>query len=108
MQGVLSAESAILFHFQSVRAVLLVLGGVIISLLAFCAGQRDLGLHLFHLVYPISKADSGRQKRDRRKTELLLTQIKPLHRGMNYIITVQGFCQYFLAKKFIFFSLFLH
>jgi len=51
----LSAESAVLVHFQSVRTILLVFGGVVVSLLALGACQGNFSLHSFHLVLPISK-----------------------------------------------------
>ena len=37
----LSAETAILVHFQSVGVILLVLLGVVVSLLAFTANHSD-------------------------------------------------------------------
>jgi len=45
---VLFAESAVLIHFKSVRTVLLVLHGVVISLLTFCTSQCDFNSHFFH------------------------------------------------------------
>ena len=42
----LLAESAILLHLKSVRVVLLVLDGVVVSLLAFCACQCDFNSHV--------------------------------------------------------------
>ena len=45
VQRVLTAETAVLLHFQTVRIVLLVLHCVIVSLLALGAGQRDLNAH---------------------------------------------------------------
>ena len=98
MQSVLSAESAILIHFQSVGAVLLILGCIVISLLAFRACQCNLGLHFFHLVRPISKAGSAARKKAG-KTELLFTQIKPLHRGRNSLSQTGEFVNIFLRKN---------
>ena len=45
MNGMLSAEPAILLHFQAVRVVLLVLHGVVVSLLALRASQSDFHAH---------------------------------------------------------------
>ena len=42
MQGVLAAETAILVHLESVGIVLLVLLCVVVSLLAFGAGESNL------------------------------------------------------------------
>ena len=42
MKRVLTAEPAILVHFQSVRVILLVLFGVVIALLALGADKRNL------------------------------------------------------------------
>jgi len=42
---VLSAESAVLLHFETVRVVLLVLHGVVVSLLALGASQSDFNAH---------------------------------------------------------------
>ena len=43
--GVFLAESAVLLHLETVRVVLLVLDGVVVSLFAFIATQRDLNAH---------------------------------------------------------------
>ena len=45
MQGVLTAETAILVELQTIGIVLLVLERVVVSLLALGAGQRDLNAH---------------------------------------------------------------
>ena len=45
VSGVLLAESAILLHFETVRVVLLVLHGVVVSLLALRASQSDFHAH---------------------------------------------------------------
>ena len=45
MHGVLTAEAAVLVHFQSVRIVLLVLHGVVVALLALGAGQGNFDSH---------------------------------------------------------------
>ena len=50
VQGLLLAESAILLHFETVRVVLLVLHGVVVSLLALIASERDLNSHVRHLL----------------------------------------------------------
>jgi hypothetical protein len=42
VERVLAAESAVLVHFDSVGIVLLVFLGVVITLFAFCARERDL------------------------------------------------------------------
>ena len=49
MKGVFSAELAVFVHLESVGVVLFVLHGVVISLLAFRAGQRNLNSHFSHL-----------------------------------------------------------
>ena len=46
----LSAEPAILLHFETVRVVLLVLHCVVVSLLAFVASQSDFYTHCRHLL----------------------------------------------------------
>jgi hypothetical protein len=43
----LAAEFAVLVHFKSVGVILLVLGRVVVSLLAFAARQCDLDSHYF-------------------------------------------------------------
>jgi hypothetical protein len=45
MERVLAAEPAILHELDAIGIVLLVLEGVVISLLALGAGQRDLNAH---------------------------------------------------------------
>ena len=45
MNGMLSAEPAILLHFQTVGVVLLVFHGVVVSLLAFVASECNLDSH---------------------------------------------------------------
>ena len=45
VSGVLSAESAVLLHFETVGVVLLVLHGVVVSLLALGASQSDFNAH---------------------------------------------------------------
>ena len=45
MNGMLSAEPAILLHFQTVGIILLVLHGVVVSLLALVAAKGDLYSH---------------------------------------------------------------
>ena len=45
VSGVLSAESAVLLHFETVRVILLVLHGVVVSLLALRASQSDFNAH---------------------------------------------------------------
>ena len=98
----LSAESAVLVHFQSVRTILLVLGGVVISLFAFRARQGNFGLHCFHLVHPNSKTGFPQ------KTAVLpFTQIKPLHRGKSNLPYFKGFVNVFFEKNRKFFQLFL-
>jgi hypothetical protein len=46
MCSVFLAEAAVLRHFQTIRAVLLVLRGVVIALLALSAGESDFHGHL--------------------------------------------------------------
>ena len=50
MDSVLLAESAILLHFQTIGVILFVLHGVVVSLLAFVASERDLHSHCRHLL----------------------------------------------------------
>lgn len=50
MESVLVAEPAELFHFKSVRVVLLVLHRVVVPLLAFGTSKRNLDSHLRHLL----------------------------------------------------------
>lgn len=45
MNGVLSAESAVLLHFETIGVVLLVLHGVVVSLLALIASQSHFNAH---------------------------------------------------------------
>src|SRR5699024_8093314 len=45
VNGVLSAESAVLLHLETVGVVLLVLHGVVVSLLALRASQSDFNAH---------------------------------------------------------------
>ena len=45
VSGVLSAESAVLLHLETVGVVLLVLHGVVVSLLALRASQSDFHAH---------------------------------------------------------------
>jgi hypothetical protein len=44
---VLAAEAAVLVELKTIGIVLLVLEGIVISLLAFGAGQSDLNAHLY-------------------------------------------------------------
>ena len=46
VSGVLSAESAVLLHFETVRVVLLVLHSVVVSLLALGASHSDFNAHI--------------------------------------------------------------
>jgi len=43
----LLAETAILLDFHTVRHGLLFLCGIVVALLAFCAGKSNLGTHCF-------------------------------------------------------------
>lgn len=45
MNGVLPAESAILLHLETVRVILLILHGIVVSLLALRASQSDFNAH---------------------------------------------------------------
>jgi hypothetical protein len=45
VSGVLSAESAVLLHFETVGVILLVLHGIVVSLLALRASQSDFNAH---------------------------------------------------------------
>ena len=50
MNGVLSAESAVLLHFETIGVILLVFHGVVVSLLALGASQSDFNAHKRHLL----------------------------------------------------------
>ena len=50
MSSVLLAETAILVHFKSIGVVLLVFLCIVVSLLAFAAGQCDLNSQFRHLL----------------------------------------------------------
>ena len=50
MDSMLPAESAILLHLKAIGVILLVLHGVVVSLLAFVASERDLHSHCRHLL----------------------------------------------------------
>ena len=50
VSGVLSAESAVLLHLETVGVILLVLHGVVVSLLALRASQSDFHAHKRHLL----------------------------------------------------------
>ena len=78
MKRVLSAEPAVLLHFEPVRVVLLVLHGVVVSLLAFGTSESDFNAHygtslfasLYHRGYnrfsgdkSPSAAEKGAQKK---------------------------------------------
>ena len=45
VSGVLSAESAVLLHFETIGVILLVFHGVVVSLLALRASQSDFNAH---------------------------------------------------------------
>ena len=51
MQSVFAAETAVFVDLKSVRIVLLVFFSVIVSLLAFRAGERNLDSHFFGTSY---------------------------------------------------------
>jgi len=50
MSSVLLAETAILVHFKSIGVVFLVFLRIVVSLLAFAAGQCDLNSQFRHLL----------------------------------------------------------
>jgi hypothetical protein len=50
VQRVLAAETAVLVELKTIGVVLLVLEGVVVSLLAFGAGQSDLNAHCMLLL----------------------------------------------------------
>ena len=50
VRGGLLAESAILLHLETVRVILFVLHGVVVSLLAFIASECDFYAHIRHLL----------------------------------------------------------
>ena len=50
MQSMLSAKTAILIHFKSVRVILLVFLSIVVSLLAFAADKCDLYSQFRHLL----------------------------------------------------------
>jgi len=45
VNGVFSAESAVLLHFETVGVILLVFHGVVVSLLALRTSQSDFNAH---------------------------------------------------------------
>jgi len=45
VDSVLSAESAVLLHFETIGVILLVFHGVVVSLLALGASQSDFNAH---------------------------------------------------------------
>ena len=61
MDGVLLAESAILLHLETIRVILLVLHGVVVSLLALRASQSDFDAHVRHLLNFASLPQPGRE-----------------------------------------------
>ena len=48
MQSMLLAEFAVFIKLYPIRIVLFVLIGLIVAILAFCAGQRNRIAHLMH------------------------------------------------------------
>jgi hypothetical protein len=59
VSGVLSAESAVLLHFETVGVILLVLHGIVVSLLALGASQSDFNAHIGTSLNIASLHDSG-------------------------------------------------
>ena len=77
MGSVLAAEAAILVEFDTIRSVLLVLHRVVVALLAFGAGKRDLDSHFgtsirFAALWRLSLPPSGpvRKKAHKKITRL--------------------------------------
>ena len=62
VDGVLLAESAILLHLETVRVILLVLHGVVVSLLALRASHSDFYAHYRHLLNFASLYIRGHRK----------------------------------------------
>ena len=98
MQCVLAAETAVLFHFKSVRIVLLVFLCVIISLLAFSAGECNFDSHYFrHLLIefgssPLNTSLNVGSVRLSQKS----AQKKPPNRGTVIISCIYSFVNTFL------------
>ena len=94
VSSVLSAESAVLLHFETVGVILLVLHGVVVSLLALGASQSDFNAHigtslkiasLYHSAH-IRILGSGTtippELKNGRNKKALFSQVKPFyHRG---------------------------
>jgi hypothetical protein len=59
MQGVLTAETAILVELKTIGVVLLVLERIVVPLLAFGAGKCDLYAHGFFLLKDCGSNDRG-------------------------------------------------
>ena len=57
MQGVLTAETAILVELETIGIVLLILEGIVVPLLAFGAGKCDLYAHGFILLKDCGNID---------------------------------------------------
>jgi hypothetical protein len=62
VNGVLSAKSAVLLHFETVGVILLVLHGVVVSLLALGASQCNFNAHIGTSLNFASLYHSGYQK----------------------------------------------
>ncbi len=93
MKCVFLTESAILVHFKSVRIILLVLHGIVVSLLTFRACQGNFYSHFFH-PFLINKTPYA---------SFLIsisfsTQIKPLFRGRYMLSHFFKFVNGFLTK----------
>ena len=76
VNGVLSAESAVLLHFETVGIVLLVLHCVVVSLLALGASQSDFNAHKRHLLKFASLYHSGYLKFSKRPTTIAAPKLK--------------------------------
>ena len=76
MSGVLSAESAVLLHFETIRVILLVFHGVVVSLLALRASQSDFNAHNGTSLNIASLYHSGYEKFSKRSTTIPAPKLK--------------------------------
>ena len=80
MNGVLLAESAILLHFETVRVVLLVFHGIVVSLLALGASQSDFNAHNGTSLKFASLYHFGYEKFSKRSTTFTAPKLKKAHK----------------------------
>jgi hypothetical protein len=76
VSGVLSAESAVLLHFETVGVILLVLHGIVVSLLALGASQSDFNAHNGTSLKIASLYHPGYEKFSKRLTTIAAPELK--------------------------------